>query len=213
MGTIKQGILGGFNGKVGTVIGASWKGITYMRGIAASISNPKTEAQLDQRARFATTLQFVKPLISFLRIGFKNQAVKMSAYNAAFSYNIKNALSGAYPDYLIDYPSALVSMGTLPGALNPAIASTVTGEVNFTWENNSTDSNAADSDKALLVVYNPSKKRSVNVVGGNSRASGSQIVTVPASFTGDEVQCYVGFQNANQSVVSNSEYAGPVVVH
>ena len=52
MGTIKQGILGGFNGKVGTVIGASWKGITYMRGIAASNSNPQTEAQLDQRARF-----------------------------------------------------------------------------------------------------------------------------------------------------------------
>ena len=27
MGTIKQGILGGFSGKVGYVIGSSWKGI------------------------------------------------------------------------------------------------------------------------------------------------------------------------------------------
>ena len=34
MGKIKQGILGGFQGKVGTVIGASWNGIAYMRGIA-----------------------------------------------------------------------------------------------------------------------------------------------------------------------------------
>ena len=32
MGKIKQGILGGFRGKVGTVIGASWNGISYMRG-------------------------------------------------------------------------------------------------------------------------------------------------------------------------------------
>ena len=32
MGTIKKGILGGFSGKVGTVVGASWKGISYMRG-------------------------------------------------------------------------------------------------------------------------------------------------------------------------------------
>ncbi len=31
MGKIKQGILGGFRGKVGTVIGASWNGISYMR--------------------------------------------------------------------------------------------------------------------------------------------------------------------------------------
>jgi hypothetical protein len=30
MGTIKQGILGGFSGKVGTVVGGTWKGIHYM---------------------------------------------------------------------------------------------------------------------------------------------------------------------------------------
>ena len=46
MGKIKSGILGGFNGKVGSVIGASWKGISYMRGIAQSIKNPKTDAQV-----------------------------------------------------------------------------------------------------------------------------------------------------------------------
>jgi len=33
MGTIKKGILGGFSGKVGTVIGGVWKGIEYMRSI------------------------------------------------------------------------------------------------------------------------------------------------------------------------------------
>ena len=52
MGKIKQGILGGFKGKVGTVIGASWNGITYMRGLAQSVKNPKTAAQLQQRAYF-----------------------------------------------------------------------------------------------------------------------------------------------------------------
>ncbi len=31
MGTISKGILGGFSGKVGTVVGGSWKGIDYMR--------------------------------------------------------------------------------------------------------------------------------------------------------------------------------------
>jgi hypothetical protein len=31
MGIIKQGILGGFSGKVGNVVGGTWKGIDYMR--------------------------------------------------------------------------------------------------------------------------------------------------------------------------------------
>jgi len=30
MGTIKKGILGGFSGKVGTVVGSSWKGIVLI---------------------------------------------------------------------------------------------------------------------------------------------------------------------------------------
>ena len=52
MGKIKQGILGGFKGKVGTVIGSSWNGIAYIRGLAQSVKNPKTAAQLQQRAYF-----------------------------------------------------------------------------------------------------------------------------------------------------------------
>ena len=52
MGKIKQGILGGFKGKVGTVIGSSWNGISYMRGQAQSVRNANTPAQQMQRGFF-----------------------------------------------------------------------------------------------------------------------------------------------------------------
>lgn len=213
MGTIKQGILGGFSGKVGTVVGGNWKGIDYMRSKAASISNPKTEAQLDQRARFGAALKFLQPLTAFLRVGFKNYAVKMTAFNSAMSYNLNNALSGVYPEYFIDYASALISRGSLPGALNPQIQSANPNQVDFTWQDNSQDANASANDKVLLVVFNPAKQLAITIVGGNDRSVGQQSVEVPATFAGDEVHCYIGFQNANQSVLSNSVYAGPVVVY
>lgn len=212
MGTINQGILGGFSGKVGTVIGGSWKGINYMRGKAASISNPQTEAQLDQRARFGAALKFLQPLTAFLRVGFKNYAVRMTAFNSAMSYNLNNALTGTYPEYGIDYASALVSRGSLPGALNPEISSTTSNVIDFAWDDNSTDSNAMGDDKVLLVVYNPPKQQAITVVGGNTRAEGSQSITLPASFAGDEVHCFIAFQNASQSVLSNSLHVGSLVV-
>jgi hypothetical protein len=34
MATFEKGILGGFSGKVGTVIGGNWKGIDFMRSRA-----------------------------------------------------------------------------------------------------------------------------------------------------------------------------------
>ena len=151
MGTIKQGILGGFSGKVGTVIGGNWKGIDYMRSKAASVSNPKTEAQLDQRARFGAALAFLQPITPFVRVGFKNYAVKMTAFNSAMSYNLNNALVGAYPDYAIDYNNALVSRGTLATALNALASSNDPNTVTFTWEDNSTQGNANATDQAMLL--------------------------------------------------------------
>jgi flagellar basal body rod protein FlgB len=212
MATFVKGILGGFSGKVGTVIGGTWKGIDYMRSKASSISNPQTAAQLDQRLRFSIMGKFLRPLTAFLRIGFKSQAVKMSAINAAMSYNLANALTGTYPDYDVDFTRVLVSQGTLPGALNAEATATVAGEIGYTWEDNSTDTDASATDKALLVVYNPSKNKVVTVVDGNTRSGGSQTITLPANFTGDEVQCYISFSTAKQTVLSNSEFVGGVIV-
>lgn len=212
-GDNKKGILGGFSGKVGTVIGGNWKGIDDMRGKAASVSNPKTEAQLDQHARFGAALKFLQPLTAFIRVGFKNYAVKMTAFNSAMSHNLNNALSGVYPEYFIDYPSALVSRGSLPGALNPLVQSSTPGQVDFAWQDNSQDANASTNDKVLLVVFNPAKQLAITIVGGNDRAAGRQAVTVPSSFAGDQVECFIAFQNLNQSVLSNSVYVGSINVY
>ena len=62
MGKIKQGILGGFKGKVGTVVGSSWNGISYMRGIAQSVRNANTPAQQKQRAFFKEVQDLVGQL-------------------------------------------------------------------------------------------------------------------------------------------------------
>lgn len=211
MGTIKQGILGGFSGKVGSVIGGVWKGISYMRGIALSIANPKTDKQLAQRQKFAVTMRFLQPLSEFLKTGFKQYAVKMTGINAAMLYNIENALTGTYPNIAIDYPNALVSRGNLPSALNAVASSTVAGTVKFDWEDNSGEIGAASADKTLLVIYNPSQNQAVTVNQLAERADGTQTVTVPDSFSGDLVQCYMAFISAD-GVVSNSAFAGAVTV-
>ena len=62
MGKIKQGILGGFRGTVGTVVGSSWNGIAYMKGKPQSVKNPKTDAQLQQRGFFRDLQQLVAQL-------------------------------------------------------------------------------------------------------------------------------------------------------
>ena len=61
MGKYIKGILGSFLGKVGTVIGSSWKGIEYMRSRGKKSSKPPTQAQLIQQAKFKLLVRFVIP--------------------------------------------------------------------------------------------------------------------------------------------------------
>ena len=49
MGVIKQGILGGFSGKVANIVGSSWKGIPVIKSLPLSVANPQTAAQTTQR--------------------------------------------------------------------------------------------------------------------------------------------------------------------
>jgi hypothetical protein len=212
MATNEKGILGGFSGKVGTVVGFNLNGADYMRGTQISFGNPRTEKQKQQRAKVAMIINLLGPLKNFLRVGFRKQAVRMSAFNAATSYNMIHAVTGIYPDFAIDYSKVLVSQGKLPGALNPVISSPEKGQVQFTWQDNSSKSGAMPNDRAVVVVVLPEKRKAFTLTEGSTRMVGSQTVTLPEDFNEGEVQCYLSFQNTSQTAISDSLWAGGMVV-
>jgi hypothetical protein len=212
MAKITESVIGVLKGKIGQVVGFKWKGIPVLRVLSGSVSNPKTDKQLAQRQKFSVTMAFLEPLSEFLKTGFKEFVVHMTGINAAMGYNIKNALTGTYPNYAIDYPNALVSRGNLAGALNQVAASTVEGTVHFTWDDNSGEIGASAYDKTLLVVYNPAQQQAVTVSELAERADDTQTVTVPDSFSGDLVQCYIAFITVDGAMISNSAFAGAVTV-
>lgn len=212
MGKINQGILGGFSGKVGNVVGGSWKGIDYMRVKPASVANPRTEGQVDQRSKFVTVLRFLQPMKDFVKVGFKNYAIKKTQFNSAMSYNLNNAVTGVYPDYAIDYENALVARGGLAGALNGNITSPSSLDVVFSWDDNSDEGNARATDTALLLIYNEDRNEVVFVTEGVTRDAGSQTITVPNSFGNNTVYGFISFISEDGREVANSKYVGSVNV-
>jgi len=211
MGTIRKGILGGFSGKVGSVVGSSWKGIAYMRSLPLKVRNPRTEPQRSQRSKFALSLSMLQPMTAFLRTGWKLYANKQSAFNAAMSYTISNAIIGAYPDYEIDASKVLVSRGSLTTADNGS-AIVARGDLVFSWNNNSGVNSAKETDKALIAVLNFDKGEAITNNAGSERIAGTQTVTLPADWLGDSVEAYLGFISEDGKEVSNSVYLGSVAL-
>lgn len=208
MGKIAQGILGGLSGKVGNIVGGSWKGIDYIRIKPSSVANPRTEGQVNQRNKFTITLEYLQATKDFIKIGYKSFATKKTEFNAAMSYVLNNAVGGIAPNFTIDYSLALLSRGPLSGVLNPTTDLTTAGQVSFDWDDNSAEGNANVTDKAMVLVYNPSKKESISILDGADRTLGSQVVTIPNTYAGDTVELFMAFVSADGTQVSNSVYLG-----
>lgn len=211
MGRISKGVLGGFSGKVGNVIGGNWKGIDYMRVKPSKVKNPRTEGQVNQRSKFATVLQFLQPMKDFLKVGFKAFAIKQSEFNSAMSYNLKNAVVGEYPNPSIDYANVRLSRGALTGAMN-ALFEATPGEVVFNWSDNSGQGSAKATDVALLMIYNETKGEAIFTTYGEVREAGTQTLPIPDDYLGDNLHFFISFISSDGKEVSNSSYIGSAVV-
>ena len=209
MGTIKQGILGGFSGKVGTVIGSSWKGISYMRGQAQHVKNPRSAGQVDQRSKFNLALNFLQPNVPYIRIGYKSQAAKQTEFNAAMSYIVKNAITGASPNYALDYTKVMVSRGGLTQVTDAAASwAAATSKLTITWTDNSGVGSALATDKAMPFVYNKDKNETIYNTEGATRTTHTMDITVPSDWVGDKVEVYLGMVSEDGTLVADSIYLG-----
>jgi hypothetical protein len=210
MGKIDQGILGGFSGKVGSVVGGSWKGINYMR-VHTKPTNPNSDKQVNQRTKFTLVLSFLKPLTPFLRVGYKLFTAKQTAFNAAMSQVLLNAVIGEAPDSVIDFTSVQVSRGTLAPAQGAA-TNYASGEISISWTDNSNANIANATDKALVVVYNAIKGEAIYETAGSTRSAALQTISLPIEWIGDSVHVYLGFITEDGKNVANSVYVGAVEV-
>ena len=203
MGIINQGILGGFSGKVGPIVGFRWKSNYYIRARAAKVSNPRTPKQQEQRGKFATAFSFLKAIKPFIRIGYKEFTQDKSAFNAAMSYTLKRAVTGSGKEIRIDFDRALVSMGTLM----PIFKGTATQNGNkmyFNWQDNSGMGNAEDTDIAMLLVYNKDKETAVYDTKTALRSSQHAELQLPSDWQDDELIAYLSFCSADGNTIANS---------
>ena len=194
MGKIKQGILGGFKGKVGTVIGSSWNGIAYMRGLAQSVKNPKTAGQTTQRGFFREVLdiagQLSKEQLAFL---FPTAHSKMTRHNAL----VKQLTEVAAVDgdvKSVDLGN-INSLGNAATADLPDVAITAAGEnLTISWDGDSTERADNADEYPTVFVANVTKKKVFLV---NSTAalgeSGEVSFNVGLAAYGEATDTFSGF--------------------
>jgi Family of unknown function (DUF6266) len=210
MGRVKKGILDGFSGKVGTVVGSSWRGVEVMRSLPPSTNSSNTPAQASQKAKFSLMSKFLLTMKDLLETGFRDFANKMTGLNSALAYNIKNAVTGISPNFSIVYSEVLISRGSLPKVSLPVAAAGASGVVAFTWANNTGIGKAKADDKAILVAFCPELDHTTYAIGA-LRSAGAGTLNVP-ELKGKVVQTWISFVSADDKDIATSVFSGQVTV-
>jgi hypothetical protein len=205
MAHLPQGILGGFSGTVGTVIGFFKHGKYFIRAKNRSHHDAGTDKQWAVRNRFKGFLTFASRInVEVIRPIWSAYGITMTGWSLFMKKNI------AWFDKdgnIADYSNLTLSLGVLPLPGNIVVTGSgaTDGSLLITWKDNSGIDEARATDRLKVVAVNDSQPyvlSGLDAVRSDTRVS----VTVPCE-AGEKLHLYLYFQDEARSVASPSIHA------
>lgn len=208
MARFLKGIHGAYSGKVGNVVGSSWRSVNYVRTLPKKSAKTPTQGQLAQREKFSILASFLSPIQDLLNLGYSDSLqTKATGYNKAFGHAIKHAFTGSYPFFDIDYSKLIISRGSSMPLFAASWMETQPLHVELSWLRSTSKIMGYNDDSVILLVYNVDKKH-YNVMETAIRQDESLDFSFPSIFAGDTIVGWVFTGERDGVKTSPSYYLG-----
>ena len=184
MAKVEMGILGGFSGRVGTVVGYYRRGGWYVRAYQPHIKDRRSEAQLQQRGRFKAMIQFASQATGVLRVGLREAAraagltegnlflkENHAGFSGGYGFSGNSRNSGD-----IDFAGLRFSRGSLAGVRLTGAAVDEGGALRVKWQS----LGGQPADRIHIFIYSEAQRQGVCAEAG--RAAGHTAVLLPDGF-------------------------------
>lgn len=201
MAKLNMGILGGFTGKVGTVVGYIRKGQPVIRALPQKSQVEPSEEQKASRKRFGALRKMIPSFVPAFNIGFRSQLDEKMVHCVAFSELWKLGVVGEAPECKIDFSKIIVSKGRRPNLASAAVVKYGRGKVKATWAPKGNIPPADGTDDVYLAIYSPDENY-VRVSEPVKRAHGELVMNAPKG----KLHCYLFAAAANEKETSLSQY-------
>lgn len=204
MANYNQGILGPFSGKVGPVVGSTWKGRQVMKG--RPYPKKKVTASMLQarvRQRMTVLAEFLRPLGGLIGIGMRYvaKAAAVTPRNYATKKNMANSMNLSQNVWQVIPSTIAISEGQYGNIESLILAQGAQG-LTASWNNNSNNVIGMtaggrnvllkDTDVVWMAAYNVEKNEIVMSNGGVPlRDDQSAAFARPSTWVaGDHVHLY-----------------------
>jgi len=206
MGRIKNASIGALSGKVGNLVGSSWKGTDYYRIHNEHIANPRTPKQVAQRERFKT-MSFLshKLMTAIIKPVWNKTAVKMTGANSFMQKN----MPAIGPDAAIDFSKLILSDGKLDAPIEVNFAKDLSDDGSYVldWIDNAELYEFDETDFLNIVIFN---EADVSVTPFLQLHCGTRkdmlYQFIPKGDAGNKLHIYAYFSKADGSNFTESKH-------
>ena len=200
------GQLGGFSGKLGTVVGYMWRGRWCVRAHNPYPANPRTPRQVEHREMFRQEVQLAATMRAAVNKGFKEVSYElgMTPYNLFVHLN-QHAFTLRDGVFTVDYSALRLSTGPLQEAVYGAPEWTADNVLTVRFEGGSGRWN----DYVRLYVYCPEWRTGI-LTAPVYRKDKKVSVMLSDMFVGREVHVY-GLVSNDEGLWAETTYIGSLV--
>jgi len=155
MAIFLKGINGAYSGKVGNIVGSTWRGIDYIRSLPKKSTKPSSEAQIAHRAKFSLAVSFLSAIKEVVNIGYSDLTLKrVTGYNLAVKLLMTTVIVGTYPNFSIDYSKLIISKGGQASLTSLTFTQSAPLEVTIGWLFEENRFNSFGDDTVIVLLYN-----------------------------------------------------------
>lgn len=215
MAEIKEGILGGVNGTVGTVVGFMWRGRYYIRSKPSRSNKPATDKQIKCRSKFGVVSTFASKFKDFV-----NRHCPPALLNNKMASGKEQLISMLSKEGVvmidgipcIDVSAVILSIGPLPPAVIKKINILKTGRLKVAWDNSIVNLMTKGTDRLTLVAYHENTGETNEIESIGKREDKFVHFDLPKDWTDGNVHFWSVWKSVDGKLISTSAYHGIVAI-
>jgi hypothetical protein len=183
---ISSSTFGLMSGRHATAVAAIAKNGKNILKVYTAPYNPKSLKQLTQRAMFSMVNKRLSPMHGLYKVSFLDG----SGIHKAVSSALKMAVTGTYPDFDLDLPKLIFSIGNVFGTTHVTVDKTTGTTIKVDWDT-TPESEYAEDSNVNMVFMNADTEFCILRQNQALRSVGTLTYELPVIFAGAQVHCWI----------------------
>jgi len=203
MSLAQNSLTGPMKNSMGNFTMYTYKGMNIVRSKAFTIKDPKTEKQLNMRARMSEIAVMYRKFSPIIDLGFPEREEHQSPQNMFVSANFNTAFVMADTLQVLSYPLMMLAKGSLPRVTIPE-ATTDAGGITLKYDAGAMLPEVTDTDEIIACALLLTDELLIIRQFIGHESIGTIRLKYPALQTEEVVCCYVFVRSRDGEKASDS---------